>query len=70
MTHSDNVELNSIELKILKLHSELKPKEEIINLLNITNDKYNSVIQSVKEKLNANTITHAVILGIKRDIIG
>jgi DNA-binding CsgD family transcriptional regulator len=70
MTHSDNVELNSIELKILKLHSELKPKEEILNLLNITNDKYNSVIQSVKEKLNANTITHAVILGIKRDIIG
>ena len=70
MTHSDNVELNSIELKILKLHSELKPKEEILNLLNITNDKYNSVIQSVKEKLNANTITHAVILGIKKDIIG
>jgi DNA-binding CsgD family transcriptional regulator len=70
MTHSDNVELNSIELKILKLHSELKPKEEILNLLNITNDKYNSVIQSVKEKLNANTITHAVILGIKRNIIG
>lgn len=70
MTHSDNVELNSIELKILKLHSELKPKEEILNLLNITNDKYNSVIQSVKEKLNANTITHAVIIGIKKDIIG
>jgi DNA-binding CsgD family transcriptional regulator len=70
MTHSDNVELSSIELKILKLHSELKPKEEILNLLNITNDKYNSVIQSVKEKLNANTITHAVIIGIKRDIIG
>lgn len=70
MTHSDNVELNSIELKILKLHSELKPKEEILNLLNITNEKYNSVIQSVKEKLNANTITHAVILGIKKDIIG
>ncbi len=70
MTHSDNVELSSIELKILKLHSELKPKEEILNLLNITNDKYNSVIQSVKEKLNANTITHAVIIGIKKDIIG
>ena len=70
MTHSDKVELSNIELNILRLHSELKPKNKILNHLNITDDKYNSVIQSVKEKLNANTITHAVILGIKRDIIG
>ena len=67
--HSAEESLSAAEVRVLRLIAEGHTNKEIAALLSMTEDAVKGQVRSILSKLNANDLTHAAMIGIKRGII-